>query len=92
MRSAILCIAVLAATCLTTLHAQDVAGDWQGTLIRGDKHLRAVLHLEKAADGPWSARFYSIDQGPDTAIPVNAVTLQTGSLLQEPGRMAIHCR
>src|SRR5258708_7885121 len=80
MRNAILCIAILATTCLKTLHAQAISGDWQGTLIRGDKHLRAILHLEKAADGSWSARFYSIDQGPDTAIPVNAVTLHGSTL------------
>jgi len=80
MRNAILCIAILATTCLTTLHAQDISGDWQGTLIRGDKHLRAILHLEKAADGSWSARFYSINQGPDTAIPVNAATLHGSTL------------
>jgi non-heme chloroperoxidase len=78
MRKIILYIAVLT-MCVTTLQAQDIAGDWQGTLSKADKHLRIILHFEKAADGAWTGKLYSIDQAPDP-IPVSAVTLHGSAL------------
>jgi non-heme chloroperoxidase len=78
MRKIILYIAVLT-MCVTTLQAQDIAGDWQGTLSKADKHLRIILHFEKGADGAWTGKLYSIDQAPDP-IPVSAVTLHGSAL------------
>lgn len=54
--------------------AQDVAGQWQGTL-RADKDLRIVLKISKAADGSLAGTFYSIDQGAD-GFPISAASLQ----------------
>jgi len=48
----------------STLCAQDIAGDWQGTLKAG-AGLRLILHITKSDNGGWSAMLYSIDQGPD---------------------------
>ena len=42
--------------------AQDVAGDWQGTLHAGGAELRLVLHITKAADNTLKATLDSIDQ------------------------------
>jgi hypothetical protein len=46
------------------LHAQDIAGDWQGTLDAGQK-LRIILQIEKAEGGVLKATAYSIDQSPN---------------------------
>jgi non-heme chloroperoxidase len=49
----------------TVSRAQDVAGDWQGTLNAPQGALRIVLKVTKADVG-WVAMVYSIDQdGPD---------------------------
>ena len=93
-----ICLAFLLAATLTaivpaTLRAQDISGDWQGTLADGSG-LRVILHIEKnpaekaaaendkcapAKKDAWKAVLYSIDQGPD-AIPVSSVTLQDSIL------------
>jgi non-heme chloroperoxidase len=64
------------------LHAQDIAGDWQGTLRVGAQDLRLIVNFDKAVDGKWSATLRSIDQGPDwgAGIPANSVTLQGSNL------------
>ncbi|HYL93868.1 MAG TPA: serine hydrolase [Alphaproteobacteria bacterium] len=58
-------------------HAQDIAGDWQGTLNRG-RGLRIVMHIAKSDRG-LSAIFYSIDQSAD-GFPINSITLQDSTL------------
>jgi non-heme chloroperoxidase len=60
----------------TTLCAQDIAGDWQGTLDVGAQKLRSVLHITKEENSGWSARFISVDQGDFGGIAVNSLTLQ----------------
>jgi hypothetical protein len=76
-----------------TPHAQDISGDWQGTLADGSG-LRVILYIEKnaaekaaaendkrapAKKDVWKATLYSIDQGPD-GIPVSSVTFQDSTL------------
>jgi len=63
----------------TFANAQDVAGDWQGTLSAGGNELRLVLHISKAPDGALKATLDSVDQGAN-GIPVNAVTLKDSKL------------
>jgi uncharacterized lipoprotein len=77
-------------------HAQDIAGDWQGTIkVDASASLRIVLHITKSDNGGWSAMFYSIDQGPD-GIPVSSVTLQetssTAAMQESSARTAIPSR
>jgi hypothetical protein len=62
----------------TTLRAQNIAGDWQGTLKAGPQELRLVLAIDKSADGKWDATFSSIDQSPDwgARTPIDSITLQ----------------
>jgi uncharacterized protein (TIGR03435 family) len=68
------------------LVAQDLAGNWQGTLNAG-RELRVVFKIAKG-DGatPWKALFYpNIDQ-PGPAVAVGAITIQNGSVkLPIPG-------
>jgi non-heme chloroperoxidase len=63
----------------TTLYAQDITGDWQGTLAPGAEKLRMVMHIAKDSEGAWKATLFSIDQGAD-GIVTNSVKLQGPSL------------
>ena len=62
------------------MRAQDIAGDWQGTLSAGGAELRLVLHVTKAADGSLKATLDSIDQPGANGIPVSSVTLKDSKL------------
>jgi hypothetical protein len=43
-----------------TAFAQDIAGDWQGTL-KGPQELPLIVHVEKGDRGAWKASLASID-------------------------------
>jgi len=74
-------LAVLLVMCGRTLFAQDLKGDWQGTLAIGPRQLRLILRVDKAADTTWKASLASIDQSPDwgAALPVDSVTVSGAS-------------
>ena len=57
--------------------AQDLTGDWQGTVTPATQSFRLILHVEKANAG-WMATFASIDQGTDRGltIPADSATVQ----------------
>ena len=59
---------------LTTLHAQNIAGDWEGTLRVNGAELRLVLHVTKDDTGHLKATLDSIDQDADD-IPVTSIAL-----------------
>jgi hypothetical protein len=73
-------IGALAILVGSTLCAQDLVGDWQGTLDVGAQKLRSVLHITKAENGGWDARFISVDQGDMGGIAVDSLTLQGSNL------------
>jgi uncharacterized protein (TIGR03435 family) len=57
------CVALLMATVFGMgAQAQDVTGQWQGTLHAGSNDLRIILKIAKE-DGKLGATMYSIDQG-----------------------------
>src|SRR5215469_3593293 len=56
-------------------HAQNVTGDWSGTLNAGAAQLRLNLHITKAADGTLHATLDSVDQNA-MGIAVDSVVLQ----------------
>jgi hypothetical protein len=62
----------------STAFAQDLAGNWQGTLKAGPQELRILVHIEKSDGGAWKASLASIDQSPDwgATIPADSVTVQ----------------
>src|ERR1017187_8563535 len=58
------------------MRAQDISGNWQGTLQTGQGDgLRTLLKISKADSGGWKAVMYSIDQSPQP-IAVTSLTLQ----------------
>ena len=59
--------------------AQNIVGDWQGTLKVGSAELRLVLHVSKNPDNTYKATLDSIDQN-SNGIPVTAVKLQGAKL------------
>jgi uncharacterized protein len=77
MKRVLILAALLAASCLAS--AQDVAGDWQGTLSAGSVQLRLVLHITKKTDGTLGATLDSVDQGAN-GIPVSSITLSGSKL------------
>src|SRR4051794_32161616 len=77
MRTRSLWIGALILMCSRVAPAQDVRGDWQGTLSVGPRQLRLILHVDKADDTTWNATLASIDQSPDwgAGAPVDSVTV-----------------
>jgi uncharacterized protein (TIGR03435 family) len=74
MKKLMLWMMAFAALPGSSLLAQDITGDWQGTLQAGQA-LRIVMNITKADPGGLKAVMHSIDQG-GQAIPATAVTLQ----------------
>src|SRR5262245_3154103 len=80
----------------TSVCAQDLAGDWQGTLQAGNPLLRLIVKLRHADDGGWTGTLYSIDQGTDRGLgqPLVSIT-QLGAQVKfavEGGRGAFEGR
>jgi fermentation-respiration switch protein FrsA (DUF1100 family) len=71
-------ICLLSPTLTSLLTAQDVTGDWLGSIKAGGAELRVALHITKAADGSLKATFDSIDQ--QGSWPASSVTLQETTL------------
>ena len=61
------------------LGAQELVGDWQGTLVFGQTKLRTILKVSAGADQKLTAEFYSIDQTTDP-IPVDPISLEGKSV------------
>jgi hypothetical protein len=59
--------------------AQDIAGDWQGTLSTGGGELRIVLHITKSPEGALKAILDSPDQA-IAGMTVDAITLDGAKL------------
>ena len=72
MKKVMLCFIALAAMFGTGARAQDLSGNWQGTLKAG-QDLRVIFNFYKGDKDAWSAKMYSIDQGAQP-IPVSSVT------------------
>jgi non-heme chloroperoxidase len=77
----------------SSTHAQDLAGEWQGTLGAGiSQPVRIIVKFTPAENGGWTGGLYSIDQGFDRGLrqPLASVARQ-GEQLQfvvEGGRGA----
>ncbi|MGB6192867.1 MAG: alpha/beta hydrolase [Terracidiphilus sp.] len=61
-----------------SLSAQDISGDWQGTLNAG-KELRTILKISKSEAGELKATLYSIDQTP-TGMAVSSIAFHDAML------------
>ena len=78
MLKKILWILAIVALSSGRLRAQDVVGDWQGTLEAG-KEYRIVVKIAKNDSGGLKAELYSIDNGPD-ARALNFISVHDGTL------------
>lgn len=74
-----LIMVVLAVSTACAANAQNIVGDWQGTLKAGPAELRLVLHIAKGNDGNLKAALDSIDQGA-IGIPVTSISLKGSEL------------
>src|ERR1700674_758631 len=73
----ILMMALAAVAFVASADAQDISGDWQGTLGGSPQGLRVILKITKGDGGTWNATLFSIDRGGfDQGIPVDSVTQQ----------------
>jgi len=72
-------LAAFAVSLASVANAQNITGDWVGTLKAGEAELRLVLHITKGADGNLGATLDSVDQGAN-GIPVSAVSLKDSKL------------
>src|SRR5882672_4415157 len=61
------------------LSAQDIAGDWQGTLKFGKTQLRVVISIAKAAGGGWTATELTPDEG-SNGVAASSVTFEGSTL------------
>src|SRR5690242_19587423 len=68
-------ILFLPALLATAAFAQNIAGQWQGTLQTPQRELRLVMKITRESDESLKATFYSIDQN-GQGIPASAVSLQ----------------
>jgi hypothetical protein len=74
MKNTLIAVALLLSTA-GLAQAQDIVGDWQGTLkVAADVELRLALHVTKGDDG-LKGTLDSIDQGAN-GIPVTAIKLE----------------
>src|SRR5690349_4245901 len=64
---------------LTAVHAQNIIGDWQGTLKVNSAELRVVLAVTKHDSGHLKATLDSVDQDADD-IPVTSIVLNGSAL------------
>ena len=78
MKKIIAAVAVLFAG-MAMASAQDVVGDWQGSLSTGAGELRLVLHITKTPEGSLKATLDSVDQGAN-GIPVSSIALKDSTL------------
>jgi non-heme chloroperoxidase len=62
-----------------SLRAQELIGDWQGTLVIGQLKLRTILKVSAGTDKKLTAEFYSIDQTTDP-LPVDSISLEGKSV------------
>ena len=74
-----LLFAAFAAAASLGAQAQDIAGDWQGSLKVGPAELHLLLHISKTNDGAWKATLDSVDQGA-LGIPISAIALKESRL------------
>jgi len=63
-------------------YAQDIAGDWQGTLQLGGQRVRGILRVTKGDEGAWHGAIIAVEPTTDfgTSTPVTTMTLQGSNL------------
>jgi hypothetical protein len=75
----IIAIAALVLSSAGVVSAQDITGDWQGTLNAGTTQLHLILHIAKDNDGSLKATIDSVDQRA-FGLVVNSISLKNSKL------------
>ena len=71
---------ILAVATVLAAHAQDITGDWQGTLQPAPgSELHLMLHISHAKGGSLNASMDSVDQS-TTGIPITTIAFQNPKL------------
>jgi hypothetical protein len=78
MKQALLVVVLLMSNAWAS-QAQDIAGDWEGTLRPGTAELRLLLHVVAQDDGTLKATLDSLDQGA-RGIPVSSIAVKDGAV------------
>jgi len=78
MKKLMLCLALLLAVTLPAV-AQDITGQWQGTIKTPNRDLRAILKITKD-DAKLQAMFYSIDQPQAPPFRASGTRFEAGTL------------
>ena len=75
-------LSALAMVLVSVLHAQDISGNWQGTIKAGSQEIRLIVSIDKESGGGWKGTLFSIDQIPDRGVgtPINSITLRGSKL------------
>jgi hypothetical protein len=63
----------------SSLYAQDIAGDWKGTISNPTLEVRVALHITKTGNGGLNATLDSVDQGA-LGLAVSSVSLKNSTL------------
>jgi fermentation-respiration switch protein FrsA (DUF1100 family) len=71
---------IFAALAICAAQAQNLTGDWLGTLRAGQAELRLVLHVTAGEDGALKAILDSIDQPGGNGTPVDMLSLNDSKL------------
>ena len=72
-------LAALAAAATVGARAQDIRGDWQGTLRAGADEIHLTLHVSAGDNGALQATMDSAEQGA-RGVPVTAIALKDSKL------------
>ena len=72
-------LATLAAAATVGAQAQDILGDWQGTLKAGPAELHLMVHISAGTNGTLKATMDSLDQGAN-GIPISTIALKDSKL------------
>ena len=74
-------LALVALLSFASLQAQNIAGNWQGSLGEGTDKIRFLLRITKERNA-LAATLFSVDQSPDWGVvqPLTALTLQGATL------------
>ncbi len=63
----------------SSLYAQDIAGNWKGTISTPTLEVRVALHITRTSNGGLNATMDSVDQGA-LGLAVSAMTLKSSTL------------
>ncbi len=83
MKKCLLLLGVVIAFCVTSLHAQDLIGIWQGTMQVQGRDVRIQFRVTN--DGGLRALMYNVDAGSGGALPASVTPVSGGVRFAMPG-------